>query len=123
MFPLQFGLQLAQINVRPRRDLRDQPVGPGLPLGLTRSRFFRRHLARLASLLLDAPHPRIRNLDTQRNQPPLLVRVTRGKDFAAKLRVIRFHQDHLLEMNPTYRVRPVRAMSLRRNRSSGASSL
>ena len=74
-----------------------------MPLGLTRSRLFCRDLAGLATLLLNPPQPRIRNLETQRDLAPLFVRIARGEYLAAKLRVIRFHQDHLREMNLTYR--------------------
>src|SRR5580704_3883831 len=63
-FLLQFGLQLAQINIGPSRDLRDEPVGPGLPFGLTRSRLLCHDLAGLATLLLNASQPGLRDFET-----------------------------------------------------------
>jgi hypothetical protein len=77
-----------------------------MPLGLTRSRFFRRELASLAPLLLDASQPRFRNVETQSDQAPLFVRIARGEHLAAKFSVVRFHQDHLLEMNPNLPTSP-----------------
>jgi len=52
-----------------------------MPLGLTRSRLFCRDLASLATLLLDAPHPRLRNFKTQRGRAPLFDR--RGVSFVS----------------------------------------
>lgn len=102
-FPLQVGLQLTQINVGLRCNLRDQPVGPGMPLGSTRGRLLGRDPPRLATLLLNASQPRIRDVETKRDRTPLFVRIASGQHLAAKRRIVRFHQDHLLEMNPTYR--------------------
>src|SRR6185295_2552038 len=85
----------AQINVGLCCNLRDQPLTPCVPLGLTRSSFFWRDLAGLATLLLDTSQPRFRNIKTQRDRAPLFVRVTCSEYLAAKFRVVRFHQVHL----------------------------
>jgi hypothetical protein len=99
-FGLQLGLQLAQINVGASRDFRDQPIGPVLPLRLLGRRRQRHHLARLATPLLDPPHPRLRNFEPHRDDPRAFIRIASREHLAAKLRCNRFHGNHLLEMFP-----------------------
>ncbi len=50
----QFSLQLTQINIRPSRDLRDEPIRPGMPFRLTWRLPSWGDLAGLSTLLLDA---------------------------------------------------------------------
>src|SRR6478735_5807785 len=95
-FLLQLDFQFPQINIGTGSDLRDQPICPGMPLRLTRGGCLWRDLTCLAALLLDQPHPRLRDLETRRDIARAFVRITSGKHLAAKLRCVRIHYEHLL---------------------------